>query len=256
MSIKIMNAVWADGPEDHAGLLVLLAMADIADDAGKLWPSVATIAAKARMSERNARRVIRALEVDGWISTTISRGRNNTSTYVINADKITGQNNRTKCPPGQNNRISTVENRTNGALKPDIAVSAEPPKNHVDAVDAREGMTFRERILTEMKRDPVSGIDANGRVAGTRADMAEAERWLALPGLTEDLIIEEIARIVAKQGPPTSFRYFTKAMQALSGELSAAPLSPITPRPKSPSQQSEQDRKLAFYQRVIRANSG
>ena len=125
-----------------------------------------------------------------------------------------------------------------------------------DDASAREDMTFRERILTAMKRDTVSGIDANGRVAGTRADMAEAERWLALPGLTEDLVIEEITRIVAKQGPPTSFRYFTKAMQALSGELSAAPLAPTAPRPKLPSPQSDQDRKLAFYQRVIRANSG
>ena len=86
--------------------------------------------------------------------------------------------------------------------------------------------------------------------------MAEAERWLALPGLTEDLVIEEITRIVAKHGPPTSFRYFTKAMQSLSGELSAAPLVPTAPRPKLHSQQSDQDRKLAFYQRVIRANSG
>lgn len=117
-----MNAVWADGPEDHAGLLVLLAMADIAGDDGKLWPSVATIAAKARMSERNARRVIRILEEDGWLETDVNRGRNKTSTYRINTDKITGQDNRTKWPGGQND----PENRTKRAGKPDIAVSAEP----------------------------------------------------------------------------------------------------------------------------------
>ena len=122
MSIKIMNAVWESGPADHTGLLVLLAMADIADDAGRLWPSVARIAEKARMSERNARRIIRLLEADGWLETTVNRGRNNTSSYRINTDKITGQYNRTNCPPGQNE----PENRTNDAIKPDIAVSPEP----------------------------------------------------------------------------------------------------------------------------------
>lgn len=122
MSIKIMNAVWLDGPDDHAGLLVLLAMADIAGDDGILWPSVATIAAKARMSERNARRVIRILEDDGWLQTNVNRGRNRTSTYRINTDKITGQDNRTKWPGGQNE----PENRTKDAGKPDIAVSPEP----------------------------------------------------------------------------------------------------------------------------------
>ena len=101
MSIKIMNAVWESGPADHTGLLVPLAMADIADDGGRFWPSVARIAEKARMSERNARRIIRLLEADGWLETTVNRGRNNTSSYRINTDKITGQYNRTNCPPGQ-----------------------------------------------------------------------------------------------------------------------------------------------------------
>lgn len=122
MSIKVMNAVWASGPDDHAGLLVLLAMADIADDNGVLWPSLATIAAKSRMSERNARRIIRALEAAGWVDTSVNRGRNCTNSYRINTDKITGQDNRTNCPGGQ----MAPENRTNGAIKPDIAVSAEP----------------------------------------------------------------------------------------------------------------------------------
>jgi hypothetical protein len=147
MSIKIMADVWKRGPEDQASLLVLLAMADIANDDGELWPSVATIADKARMSERNARRIIRQLEVDGWLSTEVSRGRNNTSRYTIKQDKlsaftggkqdkITGQNNRTNCPPGQNE----PENRTKSTVKPDIAVSAEPSRTIIKPSKTRDAL--------------------------------------------------------------------------------------------------------------------
>lgn len=150
MSIKIMNAVWESGPTDHTSLLVLLAMADIADEDGRLWPSVARIAEKARMSERNARRIIRLLEADGWLETTVNRGRNNTSSYRVNTDKITGQNNRTNCPPGQNE----PENRTNDAIKPDIAVSPEPSvtikePSKKSAQDAQDILAALAEVVSE-----------------------------------------------------------------------------------------------------------
>ena len=137
MSVKIMSQVWANGPSDQAQLLVLLAMADIAGDDGKLWPSVATIAEKARMSERNARRIIRCLEADGWVETFVNRGRNSTSKYFVKPDKITGQNNRTDCPGGQNE----PENRTKSTVKPDTAMSPEPSrtiKNHHNMVEGKK----------------------------------------------------------------------------------------------------------------------
>lgn len=147
MSIKIMNAIWSDGPQDHTSLLVLLAMADIADDDGKLWPSVARVAEKSRMSERNARRIIRLLEADGWLETTVNRGRNNTSFYRIKTDKITGQDNRTNCPPGQ----MEPENRTNRVIKPDIAVSPEPSRNHQEPSKkgAREVFAILGEVLSQ-----------------------------------------------------------------------------------------------------------
>ena len=150
MTIKIMNAVWESGPTDHTSLLVLLAMSDIADEDGRLWPSVARIAEKARMSERNARRIIRLLEADGWLETTVNRGRNNTSSYRVNTDKITGQNNRTNCPPGQN----APENRTNRAIKPDIAVSPEPSvtikePSKKSAQDAQDILAALAEVVSE-----------------------------------------------------------------------------------------------------------
>ena len=118
MSIKIMNAVWESGPADHTGLLVLLAMADIADDAGRLWPSVAGLPRGAHV--RAERPADNSPAGSRWMAGNNRQPRrNNLSSYRINTDKITGQYNRTNCPPGQNE----PENRTNDAIKPDMAVS-------------------------------------------------------------------------------------------------------------------------------------
>jgi hypothetical protein len=58
MSIKAMNHVWGNSKANGAGLLALLAIADCADDNGIAYPSQTTIARKARISDRNLRRVI------------------------------------------------------------------------------------------------------------------------------------------------------------------------------------------------------
>lgn len=133
MSVKWMSAVWENGPEDKAELIVLLALADFANDAGDCWPSMPTIGRKARMSERNARRVVRKLEEDGYVQTVAGGGRFGCSQYRINPDKLSpGQN----VPPGQIEH----ETRTNRARNPDIAMSAKPsrtiiePSNNVRAV--------------------------------------------------------------------------------------------------------------------------
>jgi uncharacterized protein YdaU (DUF1376 family) len=97
-----------------------------------------------------------------------------------------------------------------------------PPDFHPD-------LTHRERLLVAMQVDPVSGLTGRGGTQiGTPADMAELLRWLDLPGMTFDLILGEVERVMAGKadGPPSSFRYFTSAMQRLSALLSAPALSP------------------------------
>lgn len=96
--------------------------------------------------------------------------------------------------------------------------------------------TFRERILEAIGADPVSGLTGPaGKVIGTQADMAEAGRWLDLPGLTEDAIVAEIRAISAQRRGgklPSTFRYFSDAMQRLSGALTAPALSPTARQPQ------------------------
>ena len=63
MSIRVMTQVWEHSSQEHGNLLVLLAIADFADDAGRAFPSVETLAKKARLSERQVQRAIKELRV-------------------------------------------------------------------------------------------------------------------------------------------------------------------------------------------------
>lgn len=93
MSIKVMNAVWANADCSGSELLILLALADFSDDNGEnIYPSMQTLARKSRMSDKQARRVVQNLvklklieivEAGGW-----QRGRNRSNSYRILLENI------------------------------------------------------------------------------------------------------------------------------------------------------------------------
>lgn len=67
MSVRVMTKAWdADLPPMEK--LVLLAIADCANDEGAAWPSASTIAKKSGQGERTVRRSIRALIEKGHLS--------------------------------------------------------------------------------------------------------------------------------------------------------------------------------------------
>jgi hypothetical protein len=104
MSIKYMERVWAN-KELHGGrLLLMLALADHANDAGECWPSQPHLADKARLTERQVRRLINALAADGYLAVIEKgKGRGKKSQYrlfpmpVGKAD-ILSEEKRTFCP--------------------------------------------------------------------------------------------------------------------------------------------------------------
>jgi hypothetical protein len=78
-----MNAVWEHGPEDRAQLLLMLALADFANDAGECWPSINSLATKARMVPRTVIRSLKALESDGWLSVLRKTREHRGNSYLI-----------------------------------------------------------------------------------------------------------------------------------------------------------------------------
>jgi len=58
MSNKLMVQVWAESRQSHAKLLIMLGLADQANDDGVCWPAYKSIAMRARIHFRTARRYI------------------------------------------------------------------------------------------------------------------------------------------------------------------------------------------------------
>lgn len=83
MSIRLMDDLWQHGPDSHVDLMVALALADYADEKGKCWPSIASLAGKCRMSERGVRNAIGRLVAGGWLVVQRGGGRSCSNGYLV-----------------------------------------------------------------------------------------------------------------------------------------------------------------------------
>ena len=129
MSIKVMSWVWDNAPNQGGELLVLLGMADHANDAGeRIFPSVESLGHKARLSRRQVQRILRNLEAAGQIRQLghhIPKGRPDRATIEYAIDM-------TKCRPVESGVTSKTERGgagdANGAPPMSPDPSLEPSK--------------------------------------------------------------------------------------------------------------------------------
>jgi hypothetical protein len=109
-----MTRVWAQSQHKGSALLLLLAIADNANEDGVAWPSQETLAAKTRMSARQIRRLTDQFIESGELA--VEERRNGRSTRLVYRFASPGQD-------------VLVNGRSPGQIDPvhpDIAVSAEP----------------------------------------------------------------------------------------------------------------------------------
>lgn len=83
MSIKAMTKVWDHSQQEGTRLLLMLALADYADDQGRSFPGIKTLAKKVRLDPRNVQRALRELEDAGEIKTITGVGFKGTNVYQI-----------------------------------------------------------------------------------------------------------------------------------------------------------------------------
>jgi hypothetical protein len=79
-----MQAVWQHSKQSGGALVLLLAIADNAhDDGGGAYPSIDTLARKARMTGRNVNILLKALVVDGEIAIDPGAGPHGVNVYRV-----------------------------------------------------------------------------------------------------------------------------------------------------------------------------
>jgi len=88
MSIKVATQIWQGSKQKSGNLLVLLALADHADDEGKAWPGIPLLARKARLSERHVRRCLNQLVGDGEVTVLTEPAPSGGRWYQIRLDQL------------------------------------------------------------------------------------------------------------------------------------------------------------------------
>jgi Helix-turn-helix domain len=83
MSIKVMTEVWESSSTKGGARLVLLALADYANDEGYCHPGVERLALKSALSERNVQFILRDLEARGELVTLQRAGRGHVNAYWV-----------------------------------------------------------------------------------------------------------------------------------------------------------------------------
>jgi hypothetical protein len=87
MSVRAMTRVWESSKHTGTELLMLLAIADFADDHGNAYPAVGTLAAKCRTTPRHANRILCALRESGELEVRMNAGPRGTNLYRLTMPK-------------------------------------------------------------------------------------------------------------------------------------------------------------------------
>lgn len=106
MSIQTMNRVWSSSQQKGSALLLLLAIADNANDAGEAFPGIAYLAHKTRMSERQVQRLIQYLAATDELAVIFSNGRGYANYYYVLVDRPTSDIRRIKAACERRNQAN------------------------------------------------------------------------------------------------------------------------------------------------------
>ena len=193
MSIKLMTYVWDHSNHSGTELLMLLALADHANDDGICWPSIARLAARCRIQPRQAINVLHKLEQAGDITVQRGGGRGLVSHYCIkgaahctvstpspakapHASLTAPLESRTENTVLANTVIST-ENRALPCEKGVRAVAHEPPQD-----PPREPKKEPSVIAPPPKRDtPLASQSRPLPSRSLSAPLDETSSWLKPP---------------------------------------------------------------------------
>ncbi len=133
MSIKLMSRVWDETRFKGTELLVLLCLADHANDEGTCWPSYTKLALRARCSRRRAMQIVANLQAEGWVKIVGKhRNQNGQATNLFRIQPV-AKRGEAHCTPfsgnGQRGEISSERGeiqRTKEVMPASPKASGEP----------------------------------------------------------------------------------------------------------------------------------
>lgn len=211
MSIKAMNWAWEQRLPPNSKL-ILMALADAADEVGQCWPRVRVIAEKCCTSERTVQRVLKELEAAGFLH--IERnyrkdGSQSSNVYSLSLasppDKLSPLCDRL-APGGDTGVMPTVTRVTPPG---DRATSPhEPPTRTIN----KSSLQLPAKVIHTPPHSPVPGEAEKGACGALvwPSRLNERERSAIAPmvsGLDANdaqMLLDELAGVMATQSIKTS----------------------------------------------------
>lgn len=157
MSVRVMSWVWEHSVSIGAERLVLLAIADAANDAGReAYPAMATIARKANVDKRTAQRAVRALVQLGELSVQENAGPKGTHRYAVLMGQGRQDATRGDSPPRQDARGGSTPR---GDSPPGVA--SDPAGGGISSLQGRQDATRTVLEPSRPVRKNVTSADAD-----------------------------------------------------------------------------------------------
>jgi hypothetical protein len=164
--------------------LLMVSLAEFADENGLCWPSKETLSRRAQVSKRTVDKYIKLLAADGWISVSENRGRRSNS-YNLNLGKIYNPQPCKTC-------MSEVQSMLQ--VRPAAHVAPEPLYNHhrTPAAPLAQPARVHESKLQKPKSDhawfSAWWVHSFGQIVGekyayTKKDAGQVDRLLKMLGL-------------------------------------------------------------------------
>ena len=150
MSVEVMSLVWKNFPGTSSELLTMLACGDWCnDEGGSLFPSIAAVAARTRVSESQARRNMHRLIAEGWIAVVanekggLAKGgmKGATRHYQVNVERLRTHAN------------AAEKACTDATLSPDESLAPVRGKGRTDAQEGSHSYDTRT-VITHQKEHP------------------------------------------------------------------------------------------------------
>jgi hypothetical protein len=192
MSIRVMTRIWEMSEQTGTKLLLLLALADSANDDGVCYPGVAYISRKARVPERTTQRLLHELVEEGELAIEFRSGRGQSNNYHIltgleevdrarirarvndenkKALAVNGANNEGNLAPftGGEKSVNGAKNNTNGAKS-----ELNGAKNRVNGANVTLKMPLTVLTVLNINQEEIP-----------------AEKiWLGLKQILENMLLE------------------------------------------------------------------
>lgn len=177
MSVEIMTNVWKRSTQKGSALLMLLALADIADDQGYCWPSIPYLASKTRLSERQAARILHGLEGSGDI--VIENRRRGNDSQMSNGYQLV----KYISPP---DKMSPPPDK----MSPPPVIGVTPPPSSVSPLDPSLDTSIDTNNNSRARAEKVPDVPALPEVEPEAVPDVPAQDWQEL----QNYFIEKTGR--------------------------------------------------------------